>query len=30
MNPGGIVLIVAGLWLFFQVVRGKLIERIAS
>lgn len=28
MNPAGILLIVAGLWIVFQLLRGQLLDRI--
>lgn len=28
MKPGGLLLIVAGIWLVAQLVRGKLLDRI--
>jgi hypothetical protein len=28
VNPAGIVLIVAGLFIVFQLLRGKLLDRI--
>jgi len=30
MNPAGFVLIIAGVWIIAQVLRGKLLDRIGA